>query len=77
MASDSFRHRETRDFAVHAIEPNDMLVGIFAVCGFVFHNYVNLNIGPRLTLLQAVAFFIQWTLIGLVIGLIHKPTEAR
>jgi len=48
------------------------LAGIFVVCEFVIHNYVNLNIGFRLTLLQAVAFFFQWTIVGLVIGLLYK-----
>ena len=48
-----------------------VLIGIFAVCA-VLHNYVNLNIGLKLALGQAVAYFIQWT-IGIVIGLIYKP----
>ena len=51
-----------------------MLVGIFAVCAFVLHNYVNLNIGMKLTLGQAVAYFIEWTIVGIVIGLIYKPS---
>ena len=46
---------------------------IFAVCGFVLHNCVNLNIGLKLTLGQAVAHFVQRIIIGMVIGLIHKP----
>jgi hypothetical protein len=50
-----------------------VLVGIFVVCASVLHNYVNLNIGLRLALGQAVAYFIQWTIIGIVIGLIYKP----
>jgi hypothetical protein len=49
------------------------LIGLFAVGSFVLHNYVNLNIGLRLTLEQAVAYFIQWTIVGLVIGLIYRP----
>jgi len=49
-----------------------VLIGIFAVCA-VLHNYVNLNIGLKLTLMQAAAYFVQWTLIGIVIGLIYKP----
>lgn len=49
------------------------LLGVFAVCGFVLHNYVNLNIGLKLTLWQAVVYFIQWLIVGLVIGLIYKP----
>src|SRR5215216_233328 len=49
------------------------LIGIFVVCAFVLHNYVNLNIGLKLALGQAVAYFVQWTIIGIVIGLIYKP----
>ena len=52
------------------------LIGIFVVCGFVIHNYVNLNIGLRITLLQAIAYLIEWILVGLVIGLICKPSSA-
>ncbi len=50
-----------------------VLLGIFVVCAFVLHNYVNLNIGLKLALGQAVAYFLQWTIIGIVIGLIYKP----
>src|SRR5574341_1234283 len=45
---------------------------IFAVCN-VAHNYVNLNIGLKLALGQAAAYFVQWTIVGIVIGLIYKP----
>src|ERR1700733_8192898 len=38
-----------------------VLIGIFVVCAFVLHNYVNLNIGLKLALGQAVAYFVQWT----------------
>jgi hypothetical protein len=50
-----------------------VLIGIFVVCAFVLHNYVNLNIGLKLALGQAVTYFLQWTIIGIVIGLIYKP----
>src|SRR5450432_1423091 len=50
-----------------------VLIGIFVVCAFVLHNYVNFNIGLKLALMQAVAYFLQWTIIGIVIGLIYKP----
>jgi hypothetical protein len=50
-----------------------VLVGIFVVCALVLHNYVNLNIGLKLALMQAAAYFVQWTIIGIVIGLIYKP----
>ena len=50
-----------------------VVIGIFVVCAFVLHNYVNLNIGLKLTLMQAVTYFVQWTIVGTVIGLIYKP----
>ena len=50
-----------------------VLIGIFVVCAFVLHNYVNLSIGLKLALMQAAAYFVQWTIIGIVIGLIYKP----
>ena len=49
------------------------LIGLFVVCIFVIHNYVNLNIGLKLTLYQSIAYFIQWVIVGAAIGLIYKP----
>ncbi len=49
-----------------------ILIGIFAICN-VLHNYVNLNIGSRLAMWQAAAYFLQWIITGIVIGLIYKP----
>ncbi len=51
------------------------LVGIFAAGSFVLHNYVSLNIGLRLALLQAVAYFVQWVGSGVVMALIYRPTK--
>jgi hypothetical protein len=31
------------------------------------------RLGLKLALGQAVAYFVQWTVIGIVIGLIYKP----
>jgi archaellum biogenesis protein FlaJ (TadC family) len=50
------------------------LIGIFSVCTFVIHNYVNLNIGLALTLYQGIIYFIQWVIVGAAIGLIYKPS---
>jgi hypothetical protein len=50
-----------------------VLIGLFVVCAFVLHNYVNLNIGRRLTLEQALAYFVEWTVTCIVIGLIYRP----
>ena len=49
------------------------LIGLFVVFASVLHNYVNMNIGLKLALGQAAAYFLQWTIIGIVIGLIYKP----
>lgn len=50
------------------------LMGVFAICTFVIHNYVNLNIGLKLTLYQAITYFIQWLIVGAAIGLIYRPS---
>ena len=49
------------------------LIGVFVVCASALQNYVNLNIGLNLALGQAAAYFVQWTTVGIVIGLIYKP----
>jgi hypothetical protein len=54
-----------------------VLIGIFVVCAFVLHNYVNLNIGLKLALGQAVVYFVQWIIVGIVIALIYKPLAIR
>ena len=49
-----------------------VLIGIFAVCN-VLHNYMNFNFGMKLALGQAAAYFFQWIITCIVIGLIYKP----
>ncbi len=49
------------------------LIGIFAIGAFVVHNHVNLNIGLQLTVQQALAYFVEWVITGIVIGLIYRP----
>ena len=51
------------------------LIGIFAIGSFVVHNHVNLNIGIKLTIGQSIAYFIEWVAVGIVMGLIYKPTH--
>jgi hypothetical protein len=52
-----------------------LLIGIFAICAFVIHNYVNLNIGLKLTLEQSVAYLVEWIAVGIAIGLIYQPAR--
>jgi hypothetical protein len=49
------------------------LIGVFAVCGFALHNHMILNIGIKLTVGQALAYFVQWLVVGIVISLIYAP----
>jgi hypothetical protein len=49
------------------------LIGLFFLGSFVLHNYVNLNIGLRLTLFSAAAFMLEWTVVGVVLGPIYRP----
>jgi hypothetical protein len=51
------------------------LIGVFAIGAFVVHNYVNLNIGLMLTVQQAVAYFTEWVVVGVTIGLIYRPAR--
>ena len=48
------------------------LVGTFMMFAHVAHNYVNLNIGRKLALEMAAAELVQWTIVGIVIGLLYK-----
>ena len=47
-----------------------LLAGVFSVCALVVHNYVNLNIGLRLTAMQAGICFVSWVVTGAFIGLV-------
>jgi hypothetical protein len=49
------------------------LIGVFAMGAFTVHNFVNLNIGWKLTVQQSVAYFVEWVVVGVVIGAIYRP----
>jgi hypothetical protein len=49
------------------------LIGVFVTGAFTVHNFVNLNIGWKLTVEQSVAYFVEWLVVGMVIGLIYRP----
>jgi hypothetical protein len=55
------------------------LLGVFLAAVFVGVNYATLNIGRKISAELAVAGLVEWTLIGVVIGLVYKPaaTAAR
>ncbi len=49
-----------------------LLIALYALGSFVLHNYVNLNIGRRLTVLQAIAYSIEWLAVGMTISAIYR-----
>jgi len=49
-----------------------VLIGTFMMFAHVAHNYINLNIGRKLAFEMAAAELVQWTLVGIVIGLIYR-----
>jgi hypothetical protein len=53
------------------------LIGVFVLCTFTLHNYVNLNIGLKLTVQQSLAYFVQWLIVGIVIGLVYGSLAAH
>lgn len=49
-----------------------VLIALFELGSFVLHNYVNLNIGLRLTAFQAIAYTIEWLAVAVVISLVYR-----
>jgi len=48
------------------------IVGVYALGSFVLHNHVNLNIGAKLTVYQAIAYFVEWVAVGVVISRVYR-----
>jgi hypothetical protein len=53
-----------------------VLIGLFAIGYVAMVNYAVLNIGRRLALCLAAAGFVEWLVVGMVIGLIYKPVTS-
>ena len=49
------------------------LIRVFAIGAFMVHNFASLNIGWKLTVQQSVAYFVEWVVVGVVIGVIYRP----
>ena len=49
-----------------------VLIGIFALCAFVIHNHVNLKISWSLTIQSGIAYFVEWVMVGIAIGVIYR-----
>lgn len=49
-----------------------VLLAVFQLGGFVLHNYMLLNIGSRLAMLQGIAYMAEWIVVGVVISLVYR-----
>ena len=49
------------------------LLAVFVVFAFAGVNYGVLNIGRRLAAMTAAAGFVEWLVIGTIIGLVYRP----
>jgi hypothetical protein len=49
-----------------------VLLAVFQLGSLVLHNYMNLNIGWRLTALQGIAYSAEWIVVGIVISLVYR-----
>jgi hypothetical protein len=52
-----------------------LLVGIFVACKCAAENYVTLNISGKLALEMGVGVLVEMAIVGVVIGLVYKPTS--
>ena len=51
------------------------LLGVFVVFAFAAVNYAVLNIGRKLAVMTAAAGFVEWLVIGTIIGLVYKRAK--
>src|SRR5688572_6261415 len=49
-----------------------VILAVFQLGSFVLHNYMNLNIGWRLSALQGIAYMVEWIVVGVVISLLYR-----
>jgi hypothetical protein len=54
-----------------------VLIGVFIIGAGVAHDFVILNVGLNLALVEASGQFFGWLLAGVVIGLIYRPLPGR
>jgi len=49
-----------------------VVLAVFQLGSLVLHNYMNLNIGWRLSALQGLAYSAEWIAVGVVISLVYR-----
>jgi hypothetical protein len=53
------------------------LLGLFMIFGCVIHDYVIINVGIGVELVEGLGQLVGWSLAGLAIGLIYRPTRTH
>ena len=51
------------------------MVGVF-MAGISVGNYAVFNVGSRLAASMAIAGLVEWTIVGIVIGLVYRPAPS-
>ena len=49
-----------------------LLLAVFQLGSLVLHNYMNLNIGWQIAMLQGLAYSAEWIAVGVVISLVYR-----
>lgn len=49
-----------------------VLLAVFMLGSFVLHNYMLLNIGARMSMLQGIAYSAEWLAVGVAISLVYR-----
>lgn len=53
-----------------------VLLGLFVIFGCVVHDFVIVNVGSDVELVEALGALVGWSLAGVAIGLIYRPATA-
>ena len=73
MTSESPKPKAGLEETVAASSAICYLDGDRGVLAFAAVNYATLNIGRRLAAMTGAAGFVEWLVIGVIIGLVYKP----
>jgi hypothetical protein len=53
------------------------LMGLFVIFGCVVHDYVIVNVGLNVEVVEGLGQFVGWALAGTAMGLVYQPPLAR
>jgi hypothetical protein len=71
-AATIFAHMHPTGAGIKAGLKFGVILAIFQLGSFVLHNYMTLNIGWRLSMLQGIVYALEWIAVGVVISLVYR-----